>query len=109
MNEATDAASGSCGNEAASQTPASPAIPAAGAGIAAVQHELLGAQAREAGLFVEDRGIADQIVPALDGMGIHLDHTRVRRHLNDIETIIVWRRIPFHKHGETEILGGVFN
>ncbi len=55
-------------------------VAAAGAGVAAVDHELLGGQARETGRLVEVRGLLDQLVPALGRMDVDLDHAGVGRH-----------------------------
>ena len=40
-------------------------VAAAGAGVPAVEHELLGAQPRLPGLLVEDGGVLDQLVPVV--------------------------------------------
>jgi hypothetical protein len=57
-------------------------LPAAGAGVAAVEHELLGAQSRLPRLFVQRRRVADQIVQSCAGRQVHLDHARIGVTLN---------------------------
>ena len=52
-------------------------IAAAVAGVKPVEHELLGAEAREAGLLVEDLGVAHEFVLAAGGVGVDLDYAGV--------------------------------
>ena len=54
-------------------------VAAAGAGVAAVEHELLGRQARLVRRLVEVRGLLDQLVPAVRRVDVDFDHARVGR------------------------------
>ena len=57
-------------------------IAAAGAGMAAVEHELFRAQPRLARLFVERRGVLDQFPPIGRRMDVHFDDAGVGRDLD---------------------------
>ena len=70
-------------------------IAAARAGVAAVEHEFLGAEPRLPRFFVERRRDRDLIAPALRRMDVHLDHAGIGRHLDQVEPRIVRRRIAF--------------
>ncbi len=54
-------------------------VAATGAGVAAVEHEFLGAEAGEACLFVKRLCVLHQLRPAAGGMDIHLDHAGIGR------------------------------
>ena len=58
-------------------------VAAAGAGVAAVEHELLGRQARLARRAVEMRRLLDQLAPARCRIDVDLDHARVGRHAQE--------------------------
>ena len=53
-------------------------IAAAGAGVTAVDHELLGSEAALASRVVKMRGAVDEFVPAARRMDVHLDDARIR-------------------------------
>ncbi len=54
-------------------------VPAAGAGVAPVEHELLAREAREARGLVEVRGVRDELAPARGGVDVDLDHAGIGR------------------------------
>ena len=54
-------------------------IAAAGAGVAAVEHEFFGRQARLVRGLVEKRRLLDELVPAARGLDVDFDHARVGR------------------------------
>ena len=54
-------------------------IAAAGAGVPAVEHELLGDEPRLARGFVQVLGALDELVPARRRMDVHFDHARIGR------------------------------
>ena len=53
-------------------------VAAAGAGVAPVEQELLGAEPGLVRLLVDCRGDADELLPARRGMDVDLDHARGR-------------------------------
>ena len=57
-------------------------IAAAGAAVAPVEHEFLGAQARQPRLFVKRGGVGHQFRPIVRRMDVDLDHAGVRRDLD---------------------------
>jgi hypothetical protein len=78
-------------------------VAAAGAGVAAVEHELLGAQARQAGFLVEPRGVVHQLLPTAGGMDVDLDHAGVGRDTEFLHARIVGRRVAFQAHRQLEV------
>ena len=70
-------------------------VAAAGAGVAAVEHELLGRQARLARGLVEELGLLDELAPARRRMDVDLDHARVGRHAQDVEARVARRLVAF--------------
>ena len=52
-------------------------VAAACSGVAAVEHELLGAQPRLSRFLVERRGVVHQLVPVRRRVQVDLDHSRV--------------------------------
>ena len=79
-------------------------VAAAGAGVAAVEHELLGAQAREARFLVERLDVVLQLVPVGGRMDVHLDHAGIGRHREAAEARIVGRRVALEAHRAAERL-----
>ncbi len=77
-------------------------IAAAGAGVLAVQHELLGGEARRMRVVVERRRVRDDLVPALRRLHVDFDHARIRRHFQNLEARIVRRAIALdvHRHAD---------
>ena len=77
-------------------------VAATGTGVAAIKHKLLGPEAHLAGLLVKVFGNLHQLVPVVGGMYIHLNHTRVRGHLQDLDPRVRRRLITLndHRHGQ---------
>ncbi len=73
-------------------------VAAAGAGVAAVEHEFLGAQPREARLLVEERHVVGELVPVRGRVDVHLDHARVRGDREAGDARIVGRRVALEAH-----------
>ena len=78
-------------------------IAAAGAGMAAVRHELVGAEPRLPRFFVERRRDLDRLAPACGRMDIDLDHAGIGRHLDDVDARIGRRGIALDMHRQTEV------
>ena len=60
-------------------------VAAAGAGVAAVDHELVGAEPRLPRFLVDAARDVDAIAPGRGGMHVDLDDAGVGRHLDDVE------------------------
>ena len=85
-------------------------VAAAGAGVPAVEHELLGAQPAEARLLVQRRRVVDQLAPAARGLHVHLDHAGIGRDLDLLEARVVRRRIALRSAPAcSSARGGVFD
>ena len=84
-------------------------IAAAGAGVAAVDHELVGAEPRLPRLLVEPARDVDRLAPGCGGMDVDLDDAGIGRHLDDVEARIGRRRIAFDLHRHAELGGGRFD
>ncbi|MNQ67257.1 hypothetical protein D3C85_817730 [compost metagenome] len=80
-------------------------VTATGTGMAAIDHEFLGSQARLPGLLVEEFGTLDQLVPTGRGLHVDLDHTRVRRHLEIAQACVARRLVAFKQDRAIELLG----
>ncbi len=74
-------------------------VAAAGARVAAVEHEFFRAQAAEARFLVEGFRALDHFAPAFGRLDVDFQHPRVRRHLDDVEARIVRRGVAFDMHG----------
>ena len=81
-------------------------IAAAGAGMTAVQHEFLTAQAGLMGLLVEDFGVADQLIPGFRRMDIDLDDAWIGGDVEAFEAPVVGRLIAFQAHRHPQLGGG---
>ena len=77
-------------------------IAAASPGVASVEHELLGRQARVSGILVERRRLLDEPIPIRGRLHVHLDHTRIRRDAEMRQPRIARRRIAFEQHAHAE-------
>jgi hypothetical protein len=62
-------------------------IAAAGASVAAIEHEFFGAETRLTRLLVQRRGVRNEIVPRVRWVKIDFDHTRIGR---DGEVVQTW-------------------
>jgi len=70
-------------------------VAATSAGVAAVEHELLGRQARVVRRFVEEFGVVDEFGPVVGGVDVDLDHARVGRHGQRLQARVARRRVAF--------------
>ena len=73
-------------------------VAAAGAGVAAVEHELLGAEPRLARVLVERARAVDQLAPGGRRRDVHLDDAGVRRDRHRLQARVARRRIAFDHH-----------
>jgi hypothetical protein len=74
-------------------------VTAAGAGVAAVDHELLGRQPALVRFGVQHGGDVDEVAPAARGVDVHLDHTGIGRDLQPLEPRVVGRVITLQLNG----------
>ena len=81
-------------------------VAAAGAGMATVDHELLGGQASQVRRVIEMRRLLDQLVPALRRMDIDFDDARVGRHAEMRQARVGRRLVAFHDHRQVHFLSG---
>ncbi len=84
-------------------------VAASGPGVAAVEHELLGSEAREPRFLVERLDVVLELVPIGGGMDVHLDHARIRRHGEFPEARIVGRRVAFEANAHSQGLHRAFD
>ena len=84
-------------------------VAAAGATVAAVEHELLGRQPRLVGGVVQELGVIDQFVPVMRRMDVDLDDARVRRHLKHPQAWIARRRVAFEHDRHPQLRRGRFD
>ena len=73
-------------------------IAAAGAGMAAVKHEFLGAEPGQARCFVNGRGVFHQFRPRTGRRDVDFDHARVGGDLKILQARIMRRWIAFDTH-----------
>ena len=78
-------------------------VAAAGAGVAAIDHELLRAQPRLARFLVKHRGVVHEFVPVGGRMDVHLDDAGIGRDLEHVEARIGRRRVAFDDDGRAEL------
>jgi hypothetical protein len=74
-------------------------VAAAGAGVTAVDHELVGAEPGLACLLVNRSGDVDAFPPARGGMDVDLDHAGIGRDADDVDALILRRGIALDMHG----------
>ena len=73
-------------------------VAAAGAGVTAVEHELLGAQAAGARFLVQGGDVVDQLGPAGCRMDVDLDDAGIRRHAEHAQARVARRPVAFEAH-----------
>ena len=73
-------------------------VAAAGAGVAAVDHELLGRQARFERRLVEELGVVHQLAPVVHGLDVGFDHAGVGRDLQHLQALVARRRVALQHH-----------
>ena len=81
-------------------------VAAAGAGVLAVDHELVGAEAALAGLLVDAGGDGDAVVPGGGGVDVDLDDAGVGRDADDVEAGVGRRGVALDVDGEAHVAGG---
>ena len=84
-------------------------VPAARAGVPAVEHELLGAEARRPCRLVERRRALLEILPARRRVHVHFDDAGVGRDLDRAQRGRARRVVAFHQHRHGEVGGGRFD
>ncbi len=84
-------------------------VTAPGAGVAAIEHELLGTEPRQSCFLVESLGIAHQLRPAGRGHDVHLNHPWVRSDHEFLDAVIRWGGVAFDADRQIQLCGGVFN
>ena len=80
-------------------------VAAAGAGVAAVDHELVGAEPAQPGLLVNRARHIDRVAPGCGRMDVDLDDAGIGRHLDDVQPRVGRRQIAFDVERQVE-LGG---
>ena len=73
-------------------------VAAAGADMAAVEHEFLGRQAELAGFLVQHLGPPDMLGPAGAGVDVHLDHAGVGGDGEALQPLVARRQVAFQHH-----------
>ena len=84
-------------------------IAAAGAGVAAVDQEAVGAEPDLGGVLVETEGDVDGLAPVLRRLDVDLDHAGIGRHLDHLDAGIERRRIALDMDLHLHLLGGRFD
>ena len=77
--------------------------------VAAVEHELLGTQARQARVLVQRDGGGLERVPVARGVDVDLDDAGVGRHQQLLEPAVVRRRVALDRHRQSEEGRGVLD
>ena len=83
-------------------------IAPAGSRMLAVDHELVGAEARKPRLLVDRFGGGDAFAPARRRVDVDLDHARIGRDANDVQARIDRRRVAFDLHLEPDFFRSRF-
>ncbi len=81
-------------------------VAATGAGVLAVDHELVGAEAALARLVVDGVGDRDAVLPRGRGMDVDLDDARIGGDADDVHPRVVRGRVALDVDGEVHLLGG---
>ena len=84
-------------------------IAAACAGVAAVDHEFVGAQATVARVFVERARDVDALAPAGCGLDVDFDDAGIGRDANDCGSWIERRLVAFDTHRRSRVRGAGFD
>ncbi len=84
-------------------------IAAAGSGMAAVQHELFGAEAGQPRLFVQRDGVVLKFLPGRRGMNVDLDHAGIRGDFQHIQRRIARRFVAFDQHRQAQRRRGILD
>ncbi len=81
-------------------------VAAAGAGVATVDHELVGAKARLACVFINRGCDIDALLPACRRMDVNLDDAGIRCDANNVHALVMGRRVALDMDGQAKIGGG---
>ena len=84
-------------------------VAAAGAGVAAIGHELFGGQMGFKRCVVQKFGVFDEFAPVAHGVDVDFDHAGVWRDLQQLQARVAWRRVPFQHDLYTQTFGCGFN
>ncbi len=84
-------------------------VAAAGADMAAIQHELLGAEPAVPRILVQAGGDRDHVRPAPGRVDVDLEHARIGRHLDHAEAGIGGRPIAFHLDRQAQLERGLLD
>ena len=84
-------------------------VAAAGAGVAAVDHELVGAEPAQPGLLVNRARDIDRVAPGCGRMDVDLDDTGIGRHLDHVQPRVGRRQIAFDVERQVELGGRGFD
>src|SRR5580704_3568777 len=71
-------------------------VAATGPRVPAVEHEFFGSKPGQPRLFVEDVCVFDEFAPISRRLQVHFDDTGIRRHLEMLQSRIVWRRVALN-------------
>ncbi len=80
-------------------------VATAGAGVLAVDHELVGAEAGLAGLVVDGGGDGDAVLPRGCGVDVHLDDAGVGCDADDVEARVGRGRVALDVDGQAHLAG----
>ena len=81
-------------------------VTAAGAGVAAVDHEFFCGEAGLPGFLVEKLGALHQLVPGGGRLHVDLDHARVRCHPEVAQARVARRLVTFQQHRAMQLFSG---
>src|SRR5688500_3780945 len=84
-------------------------VAAAGTGVSAVDHELLGGKSSLARLFVKKLGALNQLIPGGGRLDVNLDHPRIRSNAEIAQTRVARWLIAFQQYRAMQLLGGGFD
>jgi hypothetical protein len=84
-------------------------VAAAGTGVAAVEHELLGTEPAQMRILVQDFGNRDHVVPAVGRLHIDLDDAGIRCDLEHIQPRIRRRLVTLDPDRQIELGGRVLD
>ena len=83
-------------------------IASAGARMASVYHKFIGTETGIKRLFVQSTDVVHQLLPTCRRMNVNLNHTRIWRDHQFLNTVIGRRRVAFNPYGHLQFLGSGF-
>ena len=81
-------------------------VAAAGPGVAPVEHELFGREAREARRLVERLGVLHQRLPVRGRVDVGFQHARIRRDADHLHRRVARRLVALEDHRQAQLAGG---